>query len=45
MREAIDQYLSRPAVSKLDGFVACAEGPPNDDTSERADDILKEILG
>jgi hypothetical protein len=45
MREAVASYLARPSASGLDGFVGCAEGPPDDDTSERADDVLKGMLG
>lgn len=45
VREAVGTYLARPRPAPLEGFVACAEGPPGDDASRRTHEILRGILG
>ena len=45
VREAVARYLAAPAAPPLEGFVGCGAGPADDDASERADEILKGLLG
>jgi len=45
VREAVARYLAAPAAPPLEGFVGCGAGPEGDDASERADEILKGLLG
>jgi hypothetical protein len=45
VREAVARYLAAPAALQLEGFVGCGAGPADDDASERADEILKGLLG
>lgn len=46
IREALAQHLTTKTLSKTDpfSFVGIAKGPKNGDTSERAEEILKESL-
>jgi hypothetical protein len=45
VREAVARYLAAPSAPALEGFVGCGSGPTDDDASERADEILKGLLG
>lgn len=45
LREAVAHYLTGPGPERLEGFVGSGAGPERDNASERADDILKGLLG
>jgi hypothetical protein len=45
VREAVARYLAAPAAPPLEDFIGCGAGPVDDDASERADEILKGLLG
>lgn len=46
IREALAQHLKTKTLSKTDAFsfIGIAKGPKNGNTSERAEEILKESL-
>lgn len=45
VRDAVSAYLGQPERSPIEDFIGCAEGEAGGDTSSRADEILRKLLG
>ena len=45
VRDAVSSYLGESPQSPLEGFIGCAECETGGETSARADEILKRLLG